>query len=159
MSGRAGRGGGSGSRSIRKLALLTVTILVALAVVQVLRSRSSRPDPHFVAAKQMIDGYERGRNRAERNYRHSVYTDALSELKRVNPHSISAEPAAALRVRIRTDRMLFEQRGKSSRRNRAAAVEDRRARANVVAAGHVATDLRPPETYPECEESSEDSDP
>ena len=151
MSNQLESGAGSKPGNFLKLLVLTVAILLALTAVQIFRSASKRPDPHFVAAQKMVNDYELGREQASRNYRHPVYRKALSRLKRVNLRSISAEPAAELRARIERDSSRFEQRGKSVRKNRAVATHDRRVRAEALAASGIATEMVLPRTYPECE--------
>ena len=126
--------------SLKYLVVVTA-ILVALAGVQQLRSSWKQPDPNFVAAQKMVSGYELGRERADRNYRHLVYREAVSKLKKVNSRSISAEPAAELSARIKREGSLFEMRRESARIFREAATNDRRARAEDAAARVLATAL------------------
>jgi hypothetical protein len=146
--------GESGQKSPLKYLVAVVAILLTFVAVQTLRSSWKQPDPHFVAAEKMVSGYEMGREQADRNYRHPVYREALSKLKRVNSRSISAEPAAELSARIVRETSLFELRRESAREIHTAAIHDRRARAKDAAASVLAAAMvMPPSFIPECEES------
>ena len=131
--------GESGQGSSLKYLVAGFAILLTFVAVQALRSSWKQPDPHFVAAQKMVSGYEMGREQADRNYRHPVYREALSKLKKVNSRSISAEPAAELSARIKRETPLFEMRRESARNIHEAAIHDRRARAEDAAAAVLAT--------------------
>ena len=133
--------GESRSGSSMKYLVVVAAILVALAGAQQLRSSWKQPDPHFVDAQKMVSGYELGRERADRNYRHPVYHEAQSKLKKVNSRSISAKPAAELSARIEREISVFEKSRGAARTFREAATDDRRARADGAAAGVLATAL------------------
>jgi len=143
---------GAGKDPVGKLAIAAVAIIVTFGVLAAFRTASKRPDPHFVAAEEMVSGYELGRERAARNYRHPVYGQALDRLDKVDPESISAIPAAELGARIEREIALAEKARKASRNKRAEATDARKARAEAMAARHRELQRRPPPTYPECDD-------
>jgi hypothetical protein len=152
--------GESRPRSPMNYLVVVVALLVTLAAAHELRSSWNQPDPNFVSAQKMVSRYEMGRELADRNYRHPVYREAQSKLKKVDSRSISAEPAAELSARIKREASLFDLGRESVRITREAATHDRRARAEDAAASVLATArIMPPAFDPDCEdEESADHD-
>jgi hypothetical protein len=149
--------GESRPRSPMKYLVAAFAILLTFASVQALRSSWNQPDPHYVSAQKLVSGYEMGRKRADRNYRHPVYREVLSKLKRVDSRSISAEPAAELSARIKREASLFDLGRESVRITREAATHDRRARAEDAAASVLAAArVMPPSFDPDCEDEESD---
>jgi hypothetical protein len=97
--------------------LLAAALIGCIAVVA--RGRLNAPDPHYVAVREMLDDYETTRPEGTRNYGDPVYARALEELARVDPDSVSADPAAALAAEIRGHLEAF-QRAQQTRRERVA---------------------------------------
>jgi len=77
-----------------------IVILVLLAGSLALWSATQGPDPHYTKARTLVTDYEFGKPQQLTNYEHPVYDEALGELAQVDPDSISAEPAEALRIEI-----------------------------------------------------------
>jgi hypothetical protein len=86
--------------------------LIALAVILGFAHRiiSRTEDPHYVQAVGDLRQYETGRTAIELNYDAPVYANALSDLAKVDPGSISVEKAAALADDIKAKTELFHRR-------------------------------------------------
>lgn len=115
-------------------------------------SSTRRPDPHYLEARKMVIGYELGKSAESKNFGNAVYHEALDELAQVDPDSVSAQPAAALRVRIEADQAEFEQEQEARRRNNTKIVEVASAREKAIRTAHIQRLVNPVTEFPECDE-------
>lgn len=131
-------------------------LLTAVAIVAVLASawvllREPSPDSHFLAARRMIDNYERGQAEDQLNYTHPVYGEALGELAQVDPESVSAEEAATLAAFIQGRIAAMNEKLKEREARYAAQREHRRETDRRIFLAQERVRMNPVVTYPECE--------
>ncbi len=149
--GRAYPGQGSASRASKCLVIVSLLALGG-GLIYTVWSGTRRPDPHYLEARKMVIGYEMGKSAESRNFGNAVYRDALDELAQVDPGSVSAQPAAALRVRIKADLAEFKQEQAARRRSKTNIVEAEKAREKAIQAAHIHSVLNPVTEFPECNE-------
>jgi hypothetical protein len=89
-----------------------IVAAVTLAVVAVgyFTWNAHRQDPDYLRAVKLIANFELAKPPEAINYLDSIYTEALADLDRVDPTSVSARPAAALIVLIRNKQKAFTER-------------------------------------------------
>ena len=130
------------------LALVAVFGLVAAGVYAI----GSRPDPHFVAAVELVQDYESRRTERARNYGSPVYEKALRELALVSKESISFDEAEELSATIVDRREAFfvrlREADRGHRERRKKSVEKNA----LFAARRAQSRMNPRVEYPECDE-------
>ena len=110
---------------IGKLPIVVLLLVVAGAVAFALARHRREADPHLVRARKLVAAYEDGRAPDARDYEHPVYAQALAELERVDPGSVSAAEATSLAGTLRAGAEAQSARALASRE----AVAARQARA------------------------------
>jgi hypothetical protein len=128
--------------------------LVALAAIVgfAIRASGKADDPNFLRAKESLSLYEAGRPEIERNYDSEIYANALADLGRVAPDSISVGPAAELvaDIQFRTD--AFHRRVRAQEAHNSEILDERRNRDKEFQAAHQRNLLMPRKDFPECKE-------
>lgn len=90
------------------VAWVVLVMLLVGAVAAKAWDHRNQPDPHYVTALELIEGYETGRLPEELNYADPLYRRVLDELALVDGRSVSAQPARALESEIRSSIEEFE---------------------------------------------------
>jgi hypothetical protein len=132
------------------LAIALIGLAVTLGFAH--RIISKTDDSNFVRARESVNQYELGRPESERNYDSPVYADALADLGKVDPASISAEPARRLTEDINARAELFHRRIAARAEAEKSIVQERIDREKAFDAGRQAALLSQRKTYPECVE-------
>jgi len=142
----------SGSRLWVILGMLAIVGLSAYAV----HSWLTRPDPHYLNAKRLVDTYESGRAPTARNYNNTIYDQALGELDLVEPESVSAPAAAELRADILHGREAFlARRAERNPVDKATVVTKRQERIQRNVEAYRRARANPQTEFPECEDEKE----
>jgi len=108
-------------------------------------------DPSYLRARSNLNVYELGRPEAEKNYDSSLYADALTDLAKVEPDSISAGPAAALVADIKFKTDEFHRRVRAREATDEAARQARVTRQDEFMDAHERALVMPIKSSPECE--------
>jgi len=98
------------SRFIGPLPLAIGVIALAATLGFAHRVSSKTEDPNYVQATENLKQYELGRTELERNYDSPIYAEALDDLAKVDPGSLSADKAALLATDIKSRTDLFHRR-------------------------------------------------
>lgn len=142
----------SRSRVLFLVGLVAVAGTVAAAVVL----NADKDDPHYVKARNSVQAYEQGKPVERRNYTNPLYQSALDDLARVDPESISADPAKALADTIRLGIKDFEARQQSRQRSVSTETKKRQTRRRAIVDGILRERANPQTDYPECEDEESD---
>ena len=108
-------------------------------------------DPSYLRARSNLNVYELGRPEAEKDYDSSLYADALIDLAKVEPDSISAGPAAALVADIKFKTDEFHRRVRAREATDEAARQARVTRQDEFMDAHERALVMPIKSSPECE--------
>jgi hypothetical protein len=129
--------------------VLFVALIVGAAAAKAWTYKN-RPDPHYLAALEMIEDYETGRLPEERNYTDPLYERTLEELAQVDPDSVSAESAEQLEAEIRSNIERFVQARQVREAQFAQNRERARQRRAALARVHIQGQLNPVRAEDPC---------
>lgn len=89
---------------------IVAVIFAVVAAVCYLTFNAHHPDPDYLRAVKLVSDFELAKSPDAINYLDTIYTEALGDLERVDPTSISAGLASALTVDIRRKQNAFVDR-------------------------------------------------
>jgi len=143
------------SMSWPKLLFGMLAVLVLGAIGYSTIKNDWRHDPNYLEAKAQIGEYEYGKLDSEKNYSHESYKTAITLLSRVDPDSVSAEPAKALSDDIKDKQARFVKALQARRDSQEQDRQKKLKRKADLAKIQRRDQLNPQTVFPECDENDE----